>query len=51
MEPISASASRRVGVLWDSKVKRKRTSRFSTPIQMESAPVVFLFAALQSTIT
>jgi hypothetical protein len=30
---------------------RNRTSRFSTPIQTESAPVVGFDAALQSTIT
>ena len=45
------SASARVGGLKASKVRRKRTSRFSTPIQTESAPVLGLEAALQSTIT
>ena len=45
------SASARVGGLNASNASRKRTSRFSTPIQTESAPVFGLAAALQSTIT
>jgi hypothetical protein len=51
MPAISVSAAPRVGGLWLSKAMRKRTSRFSTPTQMESAPVVGLEAALQSTMT
>jgi hypothetical protein len=46
-----ASASWRVAGLKLSKVSRNRTSRFITPIHTESAPVVGLAAALQSTIT
>ena len=45
------SAAARVGGLKASKVGRKRMSRFITPIQTESLPVLALAAALQSTMT
>jgi hypothetical protein len=48
---IKVSAAARVGGLCDSNAMRKRTSRFSTPTQMESEPVVGFEAALQSTMT